>query len=217
MDERREFQTDTNKADIPEHMEISVAESDHRIANSLSLTAALLRMQRQKSADAILKNALLSAEARIMSIAKFHAYLHTRSTIGRVNLADACIEILPDLSKSVGVRCLLEIEDAKKVDVSRRLAQKLMVIINELALNARKHAYEGQEGGSISVELRPDAGHRVNLCVQDSGPGLPENFDPAKSTGLGLRIVSSLVADLDGTLHWQTNGGAQFTISIPLD
>ena len=44
----------------------------------------------------------------------------------------------------------------------------------------------------MSVRLRADGG-RIELVVEDRGPGLPEGFDPERS--LGLKIARALSAD----------------------
>ncbi|WP_209428242.1 sensor histidine kinase [Pararhodobacter sp. SW119] len=199
-----------------DHFNLRIAESDHRIANSLSVTAALLRAQREQSDDSAVQSALISAEARIISIAKFHAYLHRRSSTERVNLADAFAEILPVMARGIGIRCLLAVEAAETLVVSKRMARQLLVIVNELALNALKHGYRGQQGACISVELVMDGADRLKLVMADSGAGLDDDFDPNTCSGLGMKIVSSLVSELGGSMQCRTNGGAQFTITIPL-
>lgn len=193
------------------------AESHHRIANSLSLTAALLRMQRERSSDRAVQCAIRSAEARIASIAKFHSYLHQRDSKDRVNLADFFREALPDIGSAIGVHSLLAVNASVPLDVPERVARQLLIVVNELALNARKHGYDGREGGCISVELDLDGANLLKITLADSGGGLPDGFDPACSNGLGLRIVLALVNELGGSLTTRTKDGAHFTIEIPLD
>jgi two-component sensor histidine kinase len=67
---------------------LAAVEADHRVANSLSLAAALLRMQRKRSTDPTVGEAILSAEARVASIARFHAYLHRHGARDRIDLAE---------------------------------------------------------------------------------------------------------------------------------
>lgn len=80
---------------------LAAVEADHRVANSLSLAATLLRMQRERSTDPGLRNAILGAEARIASIAKFHAYLHRHGAHDRVNLGEYLREVLPQIGSGI--------------------------------------------------------------------------------------------------------------------
>jgi Cyclic nucleotide-binding domain len=44
----------------------------------------------------------------------------------------------------------------------------------------------------------PTIGH--SLSVSDDGPGLPKGFDPARSKGLGMKIIATLVKQIGGAL-----------------
>jgi two-component sensor histidine kinase len=200
-----------------DHLDPRSAEADHRVANSLNLAATMLRMQRERTADCAARSAILSAETRIVSIARFHAYLHRREPQGRVDLADFLRETLPDIGKALGLHSLLAVNASVAFDVPERVARQLMIVLNELALNARKHGYGGREGGCISVELDADGDKLLKIKLCDSGSGLPDGFNPEKADGLGLRIVTALVHELGGALSCHTDGGAHFTISIPLE
>ena len=190
-------------------------ESDHRVANSLSLTAALLRMQRERSTDDAVKSALQSAEARIASIANFHRYLHGHASDEVIELADYIRDVLPEIGAGLGIHCVLAVGCDAGMEVPATLARSLTIIVNELAVNALKHGYGGKAGGCMTVELDRDGEDRLTLKIADGGSGLPDGFDPASAGGLGIRIVHSLVRELGGTLSCHTDGGAQFTISIP--
>lgn len=194
-----------------------LAEADHLVANSLNLAATMLPMQRERTDDCAVRNAILSAETRIVSIAKFHAYLHRREPQGRVALADFLRETLPEVGAALGLHSLLAVNVSVPLNVPERVARQLMIVLNELALNARKHGYGGQEGGCFSVELDADSDALLKISLRDSGNGLPDGFDPEKADGLGLKIVTALVHELGGSFSCHTDGGAHFTISIPLE
>lgn len=86
-----------------------------------------------------------------------------------------------------------------------------------------------RESGRIEVAVRHDpAARRVRLEVADDGPGVPDRhkarlFEPDFSTkksgmGLGLAIVSSIVADHQGSITLCDNRprGARFVIELPV-
>ena len=55
------------------------------------------------------------------------------------------------------------------------------------------------------------------LHIADDGVGLPENFDPEKDGGLGLRMVRSFAKQLGATLHFESPGvGACVRLEMPL-
>jgi len=52
------------------------------------------------------------------------------------------------------------------------------------------------------------------LTVSDNGPGMPENSDPS---GLGLLLITALIAQINGTLEVINDSGALFRISFPAE
>jgi len=108
-------------------------------------------------------------------------------------------------------------------------AAKLHDVLRNLVENAVNYT---PEGGAIEVTAEVTA-DRLRLQVADTGPGIPpddlarvfERFyrvDKSRArpggTGLGLAIVKHLVHVMDGdvTVLNRADGGAEFTITLPL-
>ncbi len=104
--------------------------------------------------------------------------------------------------------------------------------LRQVLINLLKNAVEAMpEGGELHVSTR----HKVNLngrpyveiTVQDSGPGIPEEiltqlFEAGQSTkagpheGLGLSITKNLIQELKGSISCRnTRQGALFQILLP--
>ena len=88
----------------------------------------------------------------------------------------------------------------------------LGLIVTELVTNAAKYGAQ-----KVSVSLMVDASCKCSLSVTDDGSGLPANFEPAATRGLGLKVVSALVLRLNGHLLFGTpqgtsERGANFTV-----
>jgi signal transduction histidine kinase len=85
---------------------------------------------------------------------------------------------------------------------------------------------------AVSVTLK-SKGKRVNLMIEDGGPGLPESayrteiaamnrFDPSRSrdsggSGLGMSIIAAIVQEHDGKLELRKSdlGGLAVVIELP--
>jgi signal transduction histidine kinase len=100
--------------------------------------------------------------------------------------------------------------------------------VRQVLLNLLFNALDASgPGGEVRVGLESTPG-RLNLCVRDTGPGLPPElgariFAPFVSTketglGLGLSICKRIVEAHGGAIHAQDGpqGGALFTVSLPL-
>ncbi len=90
------------------------------------------------------------------------------------------------------------------------------LILNELATNAIKHAFPGEENPRFRVALYQDPGaQEVVLQVSNNGKKFPEGIDFGTTRSLGLRLISSLVHQIDGTLQLEREPETQFTIRLP--
>jgi signal transduction histidine kinase len=117
-----------------------------------------------------------------------------------------------------------ELEPSLRLSADRD--QMVQVLLNLLE-NARD-AVAGRDEPRVTVRTRA-AGDRVELEVEDNGPGLAEEararvFVPyfttkAKGTGLGLAIVHRIVTDHGGEIRvgGAEGCGAVFTVSLPAE
>jgi len=102
--------------------------------------------------------------------------------------------------------------------------RKVYQIFFNLILNALDAV---KESGIIRLKAKTD-GTRLNVYVEDDGPGIPEDqpdliFKPFYSnkedgTGLGLSIVKKFVESLNGQIEVQNTdlGGAGFCVTLPM-
>src|SRR4029079_2705451 len=102
--------------------------------------------------------------------------------------------------------------DGATIEIPTALAIPLGFIVNELVTNSTKYAK-----GNITVTLLKTSPDRHSLSVLDDGPGLPAGFKPADSKGLGMKIILSLVKQIDGELQicpGDDGRGSVFAISF---
>ncbi len=109
-----------------------------------------------------------------------------------------------------------------RLNLDRQQIKQAMINLVNNAIGAMR----GQ--GKMTITLAPDpASKRVRIEVADDGPGISDEdktrlFEPYFSTkktgmGLGLTIVSSIIADHNGKINVQNNQprGAKFIIELP--
>ena len=88
------------------------------------------------------------------------------------------------------------------------------LIVNELLSNALKHAFPDGRQGEIDIALKPGRGETIELMVCDTGVGLPEGLDVAKTETLGLTIVNALIEQLNAEMVLRRAQGTCYRISF---
>ena len=130
-------------------------------------------------------------------------------------------------ARSQGVKLVVEIGEAPRVDVPEHVIGE---VVRGLLGNALQ-ALKGREDGAIWVRLEPyrTAGAKVVARIEDNGPGVPERirehlFEPFVSEssgrdrlGLGLFLAASLLDMYDGRIRYESRegGGASFVVELP--
>lgn len=183
-------------------------EIDHRVMNSLQFVSGLLSLQ-SKTAGSPETSAQLDAAAnRVAMVARVHRHFYLDEAIETTDALDYGRRLANDLAPVI---------EPAKVEVTglpgpiaTTLVMPLGLILNELVTNAAKHGAR-----TVVVDIRPtDVG--VALTVDDDGPGLPTDFDPHSRTGLGMRVVQSLIRQHNGDLAFGPGpaNGARFTARL---
>lgn len=187
-------------------------ELDHRMANSLQLAADLLLFEQVRVKDPVAREALGEAVARLAAVAQLHRCLCAHDHVSSVDLRPFLSELCGLIGQSTGLACTL---DADSLMLEPEVAQQLGIAINELAMNAAKHAYRGERKGALHVEAR-QIGARLRVTVSDQGAGLGADFAIGRTHGLGMDILQAVVRQVHGTLEAQNDHGARFIITLPL-
>ena len=202
------------KAALGRH-QVLLKEMNHRVKNSLMIVSSMLQLQASDVDDPALTPHLEEAAHRVSAVAKAHDQLFHGSDIERMDLGKYVETICKDLDASVA-HCVIHTDVQYEIGVPTDRAISAALIVNELITNAAKYAYKDRPGGKIWVTVAGTGGDKLSISVRDEGAGLPPGFDPAKPKGLGMRIITSFVKQLNGTLAIHArNPGAEFVVTIP--
>lgn len=200
-----------------ERAEILLAEVNHRVANSLALVAALIRLQVTSHEDEAVKTALAETQARISAIASMHRSLYTSDDVRQVEMDRYISTLASELAESTAkdrrksnIVCTLD-----PVSISSDRAVSVGMIVTELLTNAIKYAYPGDNDGEIRVALKRVSENDAVLVVEDDGEGFDPD-GPIQGTGLGSRIVASMAKSIgSGIAYVPRPHGTR--VEVPLD
>lgn len=183
--------------------EILLQEVNHRVANSLALVAALVRMQASAVADPTARDALSETQARISAIAGLHRRLYTSDDVRSVSL-DSYLATLADeietAMKESGHMPRVRL-DLDPVSVPTDRAVSVGMIVTELLTNAYKYAYPDGKAGEVRVVMRRRSDSIAVLTVEDDGIGWDGTGEP-QGTGLGSRIVNAMATQLGTSITY---------------
>ena len=194
---------------------VLVNEINHRVKNSLQLVAAMINLRAGTGGDPA--DVLREAASRIDVIAQAHERLSVSSDIAHIDLAvylgDICNDVQGQLPE-----CDLEFTAGGQVIMPTDRAVRVALILNELVMNACKHVSRSEGAVRVRIALTSKDRDRVALSVRDDGEGLPKDFDVAKATTMGLRIVTALVQQMDAELRVDRplSGGTEFVLDCPI-
>nr|WP_321352772.1 PAS domain S-box protein [uncultured Methanoregula sp.] len=190
-------------------------EIHHRVKNNLQIIISLVNLQMRRVEDERLKQVMAETQNRVRAMALVHEKLYQSVDISRIDLAGYTGFLVTHLFTFYGVdsRQVTREVDIGKIMLDINTAIPLGLIINELASNALKYAFPDSRKGSLSIAVREE-GKTLHLMVRDDGIGMPEDFDWRNAESLGLRLVVSLVEQLDGTIELDRSAGTAFTIIV---
>ena len=188
--------------------DLMAREVDHRAMNGLQVVASLLKLQ-VREAKGLAAEQLTLASNRVAAIGRAHQHIFQTQAPGRAD----CLEYLKRLSGDLAA--ILNINDLTVDGPTAQIATEFIVplglVVTELVSNAAKNGAK-----SIQISLTAHSSERYALSVIDDGKGLPDNFDPTKTNGLGMKVVSAMVSRLNGELLFSSNRapnrGVKFTV-----
>jgi len=196
--------------------ETLLKEVHHRVKNNLQIIYSLLYLQMHKQQDPHLKNILLDAQNRVLSMALIHKKLYLHSNFSSIDFKDYLESIMEEIYRAhnVNPQKIASSIQGKTMWLDLDQAIPAGLIVNELISNALKYAFPGGEG-QIDIALSDNDGHYA-ILIQDDGVGIPSHItleNPGES--LGLELVSSLAAQLQGSISLSRDDKTAFSLVFP--
>lgn len=197
-----------------EEKEVLLQEIHHRVKNNLQIISSLLNLQTYYVEEEESINVLKESQNRVKSMAMVHEKLYHSSNLKDINFKEYIEDLISVLFYSYGIeseniKTEINLEDLK-IDIDTAIPCGL--IINELVTNSIKYAFPDKKG-ILKVELKPVSDY-IELIVADNGIGLTSDITLENTNTLGLKMVNSLVHQLEGTLELNRTGGTEFVIKF---
>ena len=181
-----------------------------------------LFLQSRSIKDEKILNLFEDSQNRIRSMALIHEKLYQSKDTEDINFKEYIRGLVEHLNRSYQkngpiIKTNVYIEDIK---LSLDTAISCGLIVNELITNSYKYAFpvdwaeQKSQNNDLLIEVKVEK-HEENefvLIVSDNGIGLPENFNPQDTDSLGLKLVSSIVSQINGSIEIVGTNGTQVKI-----
>lgn len=186
----------------------------HRVKNNFQMVSAMLGLQARETSDASVRDGLQQAVWRIHALANIHERLYRRDDFdGLIDLDVAITELCRNLRAAAHERVRLDLR-LRPLAISADSGAPLLLLLNELVINAYKHAFPDGRAGTVTVSLRLLDPAMAELVVADDGIGLPKPIERART--LGLSLVEMMTRQIGGELLWGEGDGTTATVRFPI-
>lgn len=140
---------------------------------------------------------LKESEGRVKSMAMVHEKLYQSSTFTDINFKQYIEKLVYDILYNYKIPTGTIKTDMiiENINLNIDTAIPLGLIVNELVTNNVKHAFPQSEG-TITIKLK-SLNEQMELTIADNGIGLPKGMDIENTKTLGLKLVKSLVNQLE--------------------
>ncbi|MER8595813.1 ATP-binding protein [Mesorhizobium sp. M1182] len=192
--------------------DVQLRELQHRVKNNLQMITALIRMEARNAVEPDQKRFDRLA-GRVNALAMLYQALSGGEPKDEVDLGVYLGQIASAVMTShatEGIRLDMSVDS---YPVSINVAMPAGLVVNELLTNALKHAFQGREGGTITLHSTVE-GDGCRVVVADDGIGLPAGETWPRHGKLGALIARSLIENANAQFHVSSspNEGTKVTI-----
>lgn len=212
---RRKMAENDIKASLHQK-ELLLQEIHHRVKNNLQIISSLLNLQEKYVEDEESVSVLQESKNRVLSMAMIHEMLYDSEDLRTINFFGYIQHLVYILFNSYGVNTnLLQLHlNVDEIYLNIETAVPCGLIISELVSNSLKYAFPGERHGNLSIDFHLENDDEFQLIIEDDGAGIPDDVDFRSTDSLGLRLVNSLVNQLDGTIELDSSRGTKFVIKF---
>jgi PAS domain S-box-containing protein len=188
-------------------------ELNHRVKNNLSLISSLIRLKESSPES---RQELADVAHQIDAIQMIHAAIHTTDDITDIDAGKYFNNLLTSIfstfcKQDVVVQCSMP-DIRMEIDT----AIPLGLILNEMAINAIKYGYTNGSKYYFKVVMTEDREMNCyRLIVSNNGNEFPVTVDLNNPETLGLRLITSLTEQINGSVSLEKRPNTRFTITFP--
>lgn len=200
---------------LVEEKEWLIKEVHHRVKNNLQIVMSLLNTQSNFLESEAALAAIRDSAHRMQSISLIHQKLYQSEYLSLVSMPSYIHELVHYLEDSYrGMRRIYFDLHIAPIEMDVSQAVPMGLILSEAVTNAIKYAFPPQQPGSISISLDYISDDKLLLIIADNGKGLPSDVNFSEGKSLGIKLIQTFAAQLDGQLDIESNKGLTIRLTF---
>ena len=194
--------------------EVLLKETHHRVKNSLQMISSLLYLQSENIEDKKAAASVKDGQIRVKSMALIHQKLYQKDNLTGIEVSDYINDLAESIFQSHNIdnNTIKLLIDVDKMILDIDTVTPIGVIINELIINALKHAFSNKKDHALIQISLHNKGDVLLLKVEDNGKGFDMNRKKEKS--FGLKLINSLSRKLKAELQITNKNGTVVELRI---
>lgn len=200
---------------------ILIKEVHHRVKNNLQVLSSFLNLERRAYKNNS-ENILDNMQARLTSLALLHEKTYNTDDFININLEDYLKDQDSTLHSLFGTKDIKFVSEVNPdIHLSMDVITPLLLIVDELTMNAIKHAFPDPNMPDKTIfkkiDYIDDNEYVCELILRDNGVGL-ESPESLINHNLGWEIINNLTRQINGKLEiLDCEVGTGFKIIFPVN
>ncbi|PHR30372.1 MAG: hypothetical protein COA38_10355 [Fluviicola sp.] len=191
-----------------------IQEIHHRVKNNLQIVKSMIGLQLYRVKDSELISILEECQGRILTMAKIHETLYGLDQFTSVNVKSYFVDLLKDILSSYRLHKDITLKiDVADFRMGMRTLVPLALIVNEIATNSCKYAFETIDSPSLLFGLKRLESGLFQLNIGDNGIGeMGDNLQNEDS--LGSELIEVFTEQLEGEIEKKNENGLIYTLTF---
>lgn len=196
---------------------ILIKEIHHRVKNNLQVLNSFLNLEKRaykNNPNLIIEH----MQTRLNSLALLHEKTYNSQDFKNINLKNYLIDHdkqtinVVDYPKNIEFDTYVDDD----LELSIEVITPLLLIIDEITMNAVKHAFPDKTADNkITKSIRNLGNNTAELIIEDNGVGIKDSDKMIEN--LGCEIIKSLTKQLGGTIHLiKKEKGTAYKLTFPI-
>ncbi|MBN1531084.1 MAG: sensor histidine kinase [Spirochaetes bacterium] len=190
-----------------------IREIHHRMKNMLTTLTSLISLSSKSNEE----DTLLAVTNRLNTYTVLYSKLaytpHREYTVQLKGYLQEIISLILRTSNDAGKSIEYRIQ-GDDCEIRSPEASLIGLIVNELTTNSLQHAFRESASGLIEISVSQTGPDSLEMRYHDSGPGFdPEVLEQGEGH-LGMQLIRTLTAQLNGSYRYQRNSGSEYSFTF---